>query len=55
MDKKTVNFLFHIAAGLQSEHGENREYDRALCELIADAAGLTRDEVAERLRIDPSF
>lgn len=35
--------LLRCATLLQSEHGENPEYDRALCELIGDAAGFGTD------------
>lgn len=32
------------AANLLSEQGENGEYDRALCELVADTLGLSSDD-----------
>ena len=37
----TVGDLIRLASGLKSEHGENPEYDRALAELVTDAAGLS--------------
>ena len=40
-----------VAQALRSEDGENPEYDRALCELIADIYGLTKFEVANALGI----
>jgi hypothetical protein len=36
--------LISLACDLQSDNGENPEYDRALNELIASASGLTYDE-----------
>lgn len=36
--------LIRLAAGLRSEDGENPDYDRALVELCADAAGLTQND-----------
>lgn len=42
----TVKTLLDIARGLKSEHSENPEYDRALCELICEAAGLSMEHVS---------
>ncbi len=48
--------LFEYARGLRSDPGSpNREYDRALVELVTDAAGLPMDAksvVAAALGID---
>ena len=38
-----VEYLKAIATGLRSEHGENPEYDRALVELVTEAAGLSME------------
>lgn len=35
--------LITLAIQLKSEHGENTEYDRALVELVTDAAGLSME------------
>lgn len=39
----TVGDLMKLAADLSSEDGENVEYDRAIAELVTDAAGLSMD------------
>jgi hypothetical protein len=48
--------LIKLARDLKSEDGENPEYDRALVELITDAAGMTmeygRPTIAEQIGID---
>lgn len=52
--KVTMKYLMKLAGGLTSEDGENREYNRALAELLTDAAGLSMDfkgEVARRAGI----
>jgi hypothetical protein len=38
-----LSTLKRIAASLLSEDGENPEYDRALSELVTDAAGLSME------------
>ena len=43
--------LITEARTLKSEHGENPEYDRALCELIAGVTGLDRATVAKRIGV----
>jgi hypothetical protein len=43
-DVVAVSELIKLARGLKSEEGENKEYDRALVELVTDAAGLSMDE-----------
>ena len=45
----TIAELLHIAAWLISEDGENPEYDRALAELLCDAAGVSMDHKEEML------
>ena len=51
----TVERLIKLARDLKSEHGENSEYDRALVELVTDAAGLPmnggKEQVARLLGI----
>jgi hypothetical protein len=51
----TVGRLIELAKGLKSEHGEANDYDRALAELVTDAAGLSMEEgkvlVAEKIGI----
>lgn len=42
--KLDIPKLIALAAGLKSEHGENPEYDRALVELVVDAAGASMEE-----------
>jgi hypothetical protein len=39
VNKRTREALVKEARDLRSEHGENKEYDRALCELIYWTAG----------------
>ena len=51
--------LIDIAIGLKSGGGVNTEYDRALVEMIVEAAGLPAEEenakdVARSLGIDPA-
>ena len=49
----TIGELIQFAGWLASEDGENGEYDRALAELITDAAGLdmiSKDDVAGAIR-----
>lgn len=50
MPERFVDAL-NAARGLKSEHGENSEYDRALCELISDVYGLSREGIARELEI----
>ena len=40
----TVKDLIALAKGLKTEAGSNPEYDRALVELIVDAAGLSMED-----------
>jgi hypothetical protein len=40
--KISVKELVKLASDLKSD-GENPEYERALCELVTDAAGLSMD------------
>ena len=40
----TVSDLLELAMWLKSPDGENPEYDRALVELVTDAAGLSMDD-----------
>lgn len=50
----SIGKLIMLAQDLKSEHGENPEYDRALVELITDAASLSMDlkhEVAKQLGV----
>jgi hypothetical protein len=50
--------LFELARGLRSEQHENAEYDRALVELVCEAAGLSMDykeEVAENVGVEYLF
>ena len=50
----SIGELIRIASELRSENGENPEYDRALCELITDAASLPmemRQRIAEEIGI----
>lgn len=35
--------LIQCAINLRSDDGENKEYDRALCELVGDALGTTQE------------
>lgn len=53
----TLAALVDLARGPKSEDGENPEYDRALAELVTDAAGLPMDErgaMAALLGIKPA-
>jgi hypothetical protein len=48
----SVGDLIRLARGLRDEDGDNVEYERALAELICDAAGLSmglKESVAERI------
>ena len=53
--------IIEIARGLKSDDGENVEYDRALIELVCEAAGLplgdteNRNAVADALGIMHDF
>jgi hypothetical protein len=54
IEKRTVSVgdLIRLARGLRDEDGDNVEYERALAELICDAAGLSmglKESVAERI------
>jgi hypothetical protein len=40
----TIRELVHLAHFLRSEHGENDEYDRALLELVTDAAHIPQND-----------
>ena len=57
IESKTVSIkeLIDLAANLKCEDGVNREYDRALAEIIVDASGLSMSEakleVARRIGI----
>lgn len=42
--KRTVGDLVLLARGLRSEGGSNDEYDKALIDLVAEAAGLSLAE-----------
>lgn len=46
----SLTVLFEIARDLQSEDGENPEYDRALHELLCQASGRSMDDVPEIAR-----
>lgn len=49
----TIDKLLDIAGELASEHSENGEYDRALTEMVVDAANLSmesRDYVQSLIR-----
>jgi hypothetical protein len=43
----TIMELIELAKGLKSEDGENSEYDRALLELVTDAARIPQNDRAE--------
>jgi hypothetical protein len=43
----SIGRLCELARGLKSEDGENAEYDRALVELVTDAAGLAMESMGE--------
>lgn len=48
----TIGDLVRLARDLRDEDGDNVEYERALAELVTDAAGLSMDcktAVAERI------
>jgi hypothetical protein len=47
----TIEELILHATFLRSEHGENPEYDRALVELVIDAAGVSMDMRPEFARL----
>jgi hypothetical protein len=52
--KVSLKKLAELASRLKSEDGENPEYDRALVELVTDAAGLPMTErriVIERIGV----
>jgi hypothetical protein len=54
IEKKTVSIgdLIRLARDLRDEDGDNVEYERAMAELICDAAGLSmgfKVEVAQRI------
>jgi len=52
MDSRQLLAMLAAAQSLRSEDGENPEYDRGMCELIAYvAADVTRFEVAGALGI----
>ena len=42
--RRSVGELVLLARGLKSEDGENTEYDRALVDLVVDAAHLVADD-----------
>lgn len=42
--------LLREASDLKSEHGENPEYDRALCELIGSILAKPNETIAEAAR-----
>jgi hypothetical protein len=49
----TIDRLFELAGQLASEDQDNGEYDRALANLVGDAAGLNQEdqpEVAAEIR-----
>lgn len=48
----SINTLLQLARDLRDEDGDNAEYERALAELVTDAAGLSMDNkqaVAKRI------
>ena len=47
----SVADLITAARNLRSEHGENREYDRALAELVADVVGMDRTTAWKQIGI----
>lgn len=54
IEKRTVSVgdLIKLARDLRDEDGDNVEYERALAELVCDAAGLSmgwKEEVAGRI------
>lgn len=53
--KIDLGTLFQLASFLKSDIGENKEYDRALIELLTDVCGLppeNRKDVAKYLEIE---
>lgn len=48
----TSNAIFHAAAGLMSDDGENTEYDRAIVELTGTLLGIDLNDDRDQLEAD---